>query len=202
LRATAIEIRHATLLRQLIFVAAFATYFADPDDVVWRFIRQFPSRRILEHGLFLLATILIGAAALLCTRASAFIQQASRGDALSAAHRRLRGAQHLGDLLYAIGLASLAPMWESVLLIGGESMRILRLVRYESALSKDREPLEHQSARAINGKPAEPAPHWGPAFRLQVTKWGVVLTMIIFTITLIDPLRIMESSPAFWPGCR
>jgi hypothetical protein len=88
--------------------------------------------------------------------------------------------------LYAIGLASLAPMWGSVLLIGGESMRILRLSRYESALSKARKPLEHRSARAMHGKPDEPAPQWGPAFRLQVTKWGVFLTMIVFTITLAD----------------
>jgi hypothetical protein len=114
------------------------------------------------------------------------IPQASRGDALSVAHRRLRGAQHLGDLLYAIGLASLAPMWGSVLLIGGESIRILRVTRHESALSNDRKSVDHRSARATNGTSDEPAPHWGPAFRLQVTKWGVVLTMIVFTITLID----------------
>ncbi len=186
MKATAFEIRHATLLRQLIFVAAFATYFVDPDDVVWRFIRQYPSRRLLEHGLFLIATLLIGAAAILCTRSGAFIAPAGPGDALSASYGRLRRAQHFGEWCYAIGLASLAPLWGSVLLITGESIRILRLVRYERALSKDRESLNDQSARALKGKPDEPALDWGSAFRLQVTKWGVFLTMIVFTTTLID----------------
>jgi hypothetical protein len=186
-RATAIEVRHATLLRQLIFVTAFATYFVDPDDVVWRLIRQYPSRRMLEHGLFFIATLLIGGGAILCTRSGAFIPRpdpsSNTQEPLSATYGRLRCARHVGDLMYAIGLASLAPMWGCVLLITGESIRILRLARYESACSKDQ---EFQSAPAMNRKPDERAPYWGPAFRRQATKWGVFLTMIVFTITLVD----------------
>jgi len=49
LRATGFEFRHQMLLRQSILAAAFSTYLLDPDDVVWRFIRQYPSRRALEH---------------------------------------------------------------------------------------------------------------------------------------------------------
>lgn len=187
MRATAIEVRHATLLRQLIFVAAFATYFADPDDVVWRLIRQYPSRRMLEHSLFLIATLLIGGGAFLCTRSSAFLSQSDPWDGnkepFSAAYRRLRCGQHLGDLMYAIGLASLAPMWGCVLLIMGESIRILRLARYEGAWSKGQ---EFQSAPVVSRKLDERAPDCGPAIRRQVTKWGVFLTMIVFTITLVD----------------
>jgi hypothetical protein len=141
---------------------------------------------LLEHGLFLIATLLIGSAAILCTRSGAFIAPAGPGDVLSVSYGRLRRAQLFGEWCYAIGLASLAPLWGSVLLITAESIRILRLVRYERALSKDRESLNDQSARALKAKPDEPALDWGSAFRLQVTKWGVFLTMIVFTTTLID----------------
>jgi hypothetical protein len=106
------ELRHAMLLRLCIYAAAFGVYFFDPDDVVWRFIRDFPSRRVLEHVAFLTATILIGMGAYLCTR----------GDA----YARSRRAGLAGEWLY-VGLSALAPLWGCVALIAGESLRILRL---------------------------------------------------------------------------
>ena len=96
MKATAFEIRHATWIRLALILCAFATYAVDPDDVVWRFIRDLPSRRPLEHVAFAIATLLIGAGAMLCTRAERIGES--------------RGPRLLGEWLYAVGLASLAPL--------------------------------------------------------------------------------------------
>jgi hypothetical protein len=71
MKASAFEQRHAMALRLCIYAVAFSVYFFDRDDVVWRFIRYSASRRALEHCAFLIATLLIGLGAYLCTRADA-----------------------------------------------------------------------------------------------------------------------------------
>jgi hypothetical protein len=158
MKARAFEQRHPMLLRLCIYAAAFGTYVIDRDDVVWRFIRDLPARRPLEHGAFLDAALLIGMGAYLCTRGNA------------CAHSHKTGLA--GEWLYAIGLSTLAPLWGSVVLVAGESLRILRL------------DLAHpQSAQ---GQRASKLPNLRRALRRQATKWGVHLTMVVFSITLVD----------------
>ena len=172
MKATAFEVRYAALLRLCLIVAAFGMYLADPDDVVWRFIRAFSSRPALEHAAFLLATLLIAAGALVATCA-----QALKPSADSARDPRAPDRMELiGDLLYAIGLATLAPLWGAVLLITGESALILRLMLAQSE--------RNQSVKATCRE--TPVVRWRYAFRKQAAKWGVFLTMIAFTVTLID----------------
>jgi hypothetical protein len=69
MHASAFEQRHAMALRLCIYAVAFSVYFFDRDEVVWRFIRYSASRRALEHGAFLIATLLVGLGAYLCPRA-------------------------------------------------------------------------------------------------------------------------------------
>jgi Mg2+/citrate symporter len=162
MKATAFEVRYATLVRLCLILAAFGMYLFDPDDVVWRFIRDLPARRALEHGAFLAATLLIGAGAWLATHAAAFARNAEAGT--------VDRAGLLGELLYAIGLATLAPLWGAVLLTTGEAVRVLRL----------------ELAGAERNRQRADTARWRLAVRRQAAKWGVFLTMIVFTVTLID----------------
>lgn len=157
MKASRFEARHATLLHSLLIAIMVATYLFERNDVVWRFIKSSPSRTVLEHAFFLIATLLVGLGASLCT--SARIQFRP-------------GRFHAGELLYAIGLASLAPLSGAILFVAGESLRILRL-----ALREREQP---------RGWPSPEMPQRRGAFRREAAKWGLFLTMIVFSITLID----------------
>ena len=153
-RASRFETRHPTLLHLLIVGAAWATYLADRDDIVWRIIRSSPSSRALERAAFSVTALLIGAGALFCTRA-----RTSNGR-----------ARLLGEWLYALGLATLLPLWGSVFLLAAESIRLARLAlaqREQPPLQNDREP-------------------WKTAIRRESVKWGIFATMIVFSVCLID----------------
>jgi hypothetical protein len=119
---------------------------------------------------FLVTTLLIGTGAAICTWARA------RG---RSHHRQL-----LGELVYAIGLASLMPLRGCILLILGEAVRVLRLIGAHG--------------QVIHQFPAG----WGSAFRQEVAKWGLFVTMIAFTITLTDRLAeyLTGASVLVWAG--
>ena len=112
MKATGFESRHQTLLHQLIVLAAVLTYLIDPNDIVWRLVRNTSAPRFWERALFILATVLIAIGAALCTRA-----------------RALNRPHYLAELFYAIGLASLLPVAGFILLVAGESLRLFRLTR-------------------------------------------------------------------------
>jgi len=176
IRATEFEIHHAKLLRRTLVAIAWATYLLDREDAVWRFIRQYPYRRLLEHFAFGIAAVLIGVAAALCTRAAASEPAEKVGPSAGPFDRNnpFPPAQLLGEWLYAIGLASLVPLLGSVLLVAGESIRVTRL----GLLVR----------KGHDAKLEQPIPgsRWGRALRLQAVKWGVFLTMIVFAVTLVD----------------
>lgn len=165
MKASAFEQRHAMALRPSVYALAFSVYFFDRDDVVWRFIRYSASPRALEHGAFLMATLLIGLGAYLCTQADACA--AERG-----AYLHKRGGLW-GDWLYAVGLSTLAPLGGCLILVVGESIRIPRLGFAER---------HDVTADACLAR----VPRWGDAFQRQAAKWGVEVTMVAFTVTLID----------------
>jgi len=151
MRPTNFEYRHQTLIHQLIVGAGFLTYLIDPDDIVWRFVRNSAAPRLWERALFIAATILIAIGAALCTQG-----------------RALHRPKFFGELLYAIGLGSLMPLPGFVILVAGESLRILRLMR---------RPTDAEETFDSG---------WGTAFRRETVKWGILLTMIVFSITLKD----------------
>jgi hypothetical protein len=156
-------------------VVAWATYLFDREDVVWRFIHQYPNRRLLEHLAFGIAAVLIGVAAVLCTRAEAGDPAEEREPSAGSLdlNNLFPPGQLFGEWLYAIGLASLVPLWGSVLLVAGESVRVMRLGLVR---------------KGHDARPEQPiqASRWGRALRRQTVKWGIFLTMIIFAVTLVD----------------
>jgi hypothetical protein len=170
MKATNFEHRHQTLLHQFIVGAGFLTYLIDRDDIVWRFVRNTSAPHARERSLFIVATILIAVGAALCTRARAL---------------HTTRQQYLGELLYAIGLGSLMPLPGFVILIAGESLRILRLILRAPSLALPQN---------------ESPPRWTDAFRREAVKWGILLTMIVFVITLKDRVAEILAAASFLAG--
>ncbi|HTY84855.1 MAG TPA: hypothetical protein VMB19_11590 [Silvibacterium sp.] len=114
MKATDFEYRHQTQIHNLLILAGVLTYLVDPDDIVWRFVRDSSAPRFWERVAFIVATILIAIGAILCTRARAFYRP-----------------HYLGELVYAIGFGSLLPIPGFLILVFGESLRLFRLARRE-----------------------------------------------------------------------
>lgn len=174
-RATDVERDHQILVHSLIVGAAFLTYLIDRDDVVWRFIKNHGHlARQLEHWLFLIATLLIGAGAWLCTAA----RRSERHGALTKLPSRLHC---LGQFFYAVGLASLLPLWGYLLLIVGESIRLLRLCFRQSSVVRDSACARNALMEAVYIKHK-----WPVAAQPEAVKWCLLISMIVFTVTLRD----------------
>jgi hypothetical protein len=165
MRATEFELRHQTLIHQLLVGAGLLTYLLDRDDVVWRFVKNSAEPHVLERLAFVFATLFIAVGAVVCTRSRAL------GGGGSAARERQRW---LGDFCYTIGLASLVPLAGFVLLVGGEGLRVLRLMGSASRTETWKAGAEQSSLS------------WGTAFRREAVKWGILVTMIVFVIALRD----------------
>lgn len=197
MKATDFELRHPTLLHMLVVGLAFATYAFSPDDMVWRIVRDSPHSRFLERSFFAFAGLLIGAAAVLCTWARAYPAPEFGGPSASAAcdgpYRYLRYPRHLGTLLHAIGLGSLAPIPGFIILVLGDALLVFRLIRRTDELERtatstqDRPRLARLLPSLSRRLPAKGlVPNWRKAFRQESAKWGLFLSMILFTIVLID----------------
>lgn len=196
-RATRFEQRHGTLLRQLIVAAAFSTYLFDRDDIVWRFVRESEASRAWERLCFLLATILILFGGSLCTwaRANRFATGENASSVREGPYRFIRYPERLGDMLFTIGIASLAPLSGALLLVAGEALRLLRLILRQEWLIRDAarrgslpSASEPRSLRLVREQSRMRTPNWVRALRHEAVRWGIFITMVVFTATLIDRL--------------
>ena len=166
MKATDFEYRHQTLVHQLIVGAGFLTYLIQRDDVVWLYIRDSARPQLLERLIFATATLFVALGVARCIRERAY----------PGPDRHLRHQRYLGELVYAIGLGSLAPVSGFAVLVTGEALRIFRLSRLENGHAQD--------FHAGSG------PAWTRAFRQEAAKCGVLITMIVFVVTLKD--RVAE----------
>jgi len=134
---------------------------------------------MIERGLFLAATCLIGIGAYLCTmsRSTEPVGSAARIPAAS--------WQYLvGQLIYSVGLASLVPLAGFAILVAGEAVRLFRLW-----LARDEIP-NRQATPPGSTTPSETLTRTQLSFleaaRRETLKWALCITMIVFTITLRD----------------
>jgi hypothetical protein len=177
-KASEFEYRFQRVLHQALVGAGLATYLLDPVDVVWRFIRESPNRRVLEHVFFAMAALLVGTGAALATWASAHRECTGNGSSL---RRRCESARYAGSLLFSLGLSSLLPLAGCLILVVGEAVRVFRLAQRlrsggdQSALWTIAQP-----------EPRSIQPDWTSGVREQSGRWGIFLTMIVFSITLVD----------------
>ncbi len=183
MKANNFEYDHQKLVHLLIVAIAFLTYLVDRDDIVWRFVRDSTAPRTLERSLFLIATLAIAVGASICTWARVRDSSPRVGQ-----NRDLRRPRYLGELSFAIGLASLAPLWGFVILVAGEALRLFRLMRRED----DQTPASSLQAKS-NAQ-------WRTALRQEAGKWGMLLTMILFVITLKDRLAEVLAAVSLLTG--
>jgi len=170
MKATGFEFRHQKLLHLLIVSAAACTYLIDGEDVVWRFVKNTATPHTSERAAFLAAAVLVAAGAVLCTWARA--HEPAGQTAIAPSILRLR---YLGEFCYAIGLGSLLPLAGLVILVAGEGLRVLRLT------GRMADEAQHPISAADG-----PPPQWSTGVRREAVKWGILLTMVVFVITLRD----------------
>jgi hypothetical protein len=169
MKATDFEYRHQTLLHILIVGAALFTYLIERDDTVWRFVKNSAAPHALERSIFLVATLFITGGAAMCTWVRA--------------RHRANTTRYVADFVYSIGLGSLVPLSGFVILVAGEAVRLLRLIRREQdpAAAPSQNPACERTS-----VPREDASDWKHALRCEAVKWGIFVTMIVFVITLRD----------------
>jgi hypothetical protein len=188
-RATDFEYRHQTLIHLVLLTCAFLTYLIDRDDIVWALVKDQAHPRLLERLLFAFATVLVGAAAAICTWARAYpVDDLGLAAPLHGPYGYLRYPRHMGTVVYSVGIGSLAPLSGFILLVVGQALVNLRLIRREERL---RSAANLQPAQTpAHDLPRQPlqgvAPTWRTAFRQESAKWGLFLTMIAFTCVLRD----------------
>jgi len=199
MQATDFEYRHQRLIHQFIVAAAFLTYVFQRDDIVWQFVKDATAPHELERALFLIATLWIAAGATITTFARAFGNPPRTAD--DEPYRYLRESRYLGDLVYAVGLASLVPLSGFLILVIGEAIRIFRLMQREDAAAGylSRRPSCIVCLLA-DARRSERRPAWGDAFRHEAVKWGLLITMIVFVITLKDRLAEILAATSFLAG--
>ncbi|HET8924694.1 MAG TPA: hypothetical protein VFN26_17055, partial [Candidatus Acidoferrum sp.] len=106
--------------------------------------------------------------------------------------------QYLGELCYAIGLGSLVPVGGFVILVGGEALRVFRLIRRDAQSSQQ---VALSAARSLSRPSAEETNRsWRKAFRHEAVKWGILVTMIVFVITLKDRYAEFLAVASFLAG--
>ena len=83
-------------------------------------------------------------------------------------YRHPHQSRYFGDLLCAIGLASLAPLWGFIILAAGEALRAFRLTQYEKHLVQN---LQQSSLPTASGAQELRTLGPGKAFRQEAVKW-------------------------------
>jgi len=197
MKATDFEVRHQTLLHVCVVGLAFLTYAIARDDIVWLIVKGAPHYRLLERSLFSIAALLIAAAAAICTWARAYPEPDFAGSssliACDGPYRYLRYPKYFGALLYAVGLGSLAPVPGFIILVAGDAFLVFRLIRRTDELERRANTTASQPRlpRLLPSlSPCFPGkgltPDWKKAVRQESGKWGIFLSMIVFSILLID----------------
>jgi protein-S-isoprenylcysteine O-methyltransferase Ste14 len=209
MRATDLEYRHQTLLHLLVVGLAFLTYALQPDDIVWALLRHHTTdRALLERMFFGSGAVLIAVSAAFQTWARAYRQPGTPDGAplpvCDGPYRYVQYPLYLGRILFALGIGLLAPAWGTVILLTGEIPLVVRLFGRDresttedgSGQYRDRVPRFLPSLRPRVPKRGFAA-QWREALRREASKWGLAVTMIVFTLTLQDRLAEILASLSF-----
>jgi hypothetical protein len=182
--------RDTIFIHQGILFAGVLTYLVDPDDVVWRFIKHAPQSRMLEHLFFGIAAILIGIGTWLCT------QQAANDLLSKKFHVPRSRVTVLGEILNAVGIASLLPLSGSLLFISGDIARVLSLKRpkisaannHSVNLADNPQLISIAEHEYVHSNTSDRNSALQVAFRGHAGWWLAFISMTIFSFTLSDRL--------------
>lgn len=204
MRATEFEFRHRFWFIFLLFWAAFSAYWIDHRNMGEFLVRRFVSGHDVSalHGVFGLAALLAGIAALLRTWAAAYLQTERVHDAnlrtegvvADGPYRHLRNPLYLGNLLLAVGMGLLTSRVGFVILVAGHAVFLLRLIgREESELLATQGERYRAYFDAVprlwpSLRPRVPGsglrPGWLQAFLGEAFFWLLFAGMAYFAVTL------------------
>jgi hypothetical protein len=177
-RASSFELRHPWLFHNGLLLAAVLTYSINREDVVWRFIKSAPHARLLEHLSFASATVLIGLA----------IWLRSRAVRRSFDSRSNEATERWGGVFYAAGLGTLLPLSGFLLFVLGELVRISRLASVRSQRGEPRQDL-FEGRKSMPAGPGQPSEFpWRSLLVRQAAACCAFLSMAVFSMTLVDRL--------------
>jgi hypothetical protein len=180
--ADVLEIRRPFLIHGILLFAAWLTYFADPVDVVWRFVRFSPDARFLERIAFSSAAAAIGSGILFGS------WRTDRDYRPEGWHPKSVRLRCVAEILHGIGIATLLPVGGCVLLIAGETLRSLRYARLKSQIAGEG---SCRPALAI------PAFSWKRLLLSQGFVWCAFASMLIFSVLLTDRVADVLFSGTF-----
>jgi protein-S-isoprenylcysteine O-methyltransferase Ste14 len=195
------------LLIGVAFWAGFASYRFDPVNAAVA-LDVALGRPAPVRALFALAALLVIAAAAVRTWAAAYLQTAVVQD--SALHsdrlvadgpyRHCRNPLYLGLLLLSVGFGLAASRLGFFIIVGGNLLVVLRLIRWEEAVFQVRPGPAYRSylqsvPRLVPSvRPRVPAggarPRWGQAFFGESPMWFFALGAALFAATERVPLLV------------
>jgi protein-S-isoprenylcysteine O-methyltransferase Ste14 len=222
--ATAWEFEHRALALGVLFSVAFMCSAFDPRNATAALAQvlsdqvQLDGER-LARALFVVAAVIVSAAALIRTWASAYLKSdvvyasAVKTASLVAdgPYRHTRNPLYLGNVLMAAGMGAMASRIGFGVLVGGMIVFSYRLIKREEAelLRSQGERYAAYLARVPRLMPAfrprVPSagrrPDWAGGFRAESWYWGFAAAIAAFAITLSVKLffGILSASLAlFW----
>ena len=224
LAATTWEFENRALALGVLFSVAFMWSAVDPQNVTVALARALSDQwqadgDRLARTLFALAAVVVSAAALSRTWASAYLKSdvvyasALKTAALVAdgPYRHTRNPLYLGNVLMAVGMGAMASRIGFVVLVGGMIVFSYRLIRREEAELLRSQGVRYAVylARVPRLMPALRArvpsagrrPDWAAGFWAESWYWGFAAAIVAFAITLSVKLffGILSASLAlFW----
>jgi hypothetical protein len=209
MRATDFEFRHRFWFIGLIFWAGFSAYYLDPQNVGKTLARLIaggdlttvPGQRAL-HGVFWVAALLAGLAALVRTWASAYLASErvhdpnlrTEGVVADGPYRHVRNPLYLGNLLLALGMGLATSRLGMAVLLIGHGVFLARLIGLEEGELKATQGESYRAYLAAvprlwpSLRPRVPsgglAPRWGQAFAGEAFIWILCAGLAWFAVTL------------------
>jgi hypothetical protein len=167
-------LQHPFLVHGIFVILCWLTYVFDREDVVWRFVKDSANPRLLEHLSFTLAAVCIAGGVSLGAWAS------GNHDGCAGQTPRYIRRRSLGEILHAIGIASLLPLAGSVALICAEAMRSIHYARCRITASA------LQPVTPANAPGPRPSPLLRRILLRHIAGICAFLSMLAFSITLSD----------------
>jgi hypothetical protein len=179
MKATPFEDSHRMLLHLLLVGLALLTYIINPDDIVWALVRHHSDSALLERLAFGIGTLVLLSSALLETRAGAYFQTGAVSS----------GPLLLSRFFLALALGLLMPLSGATILVLGETVLVVRLYVFD-----------REKSALVRAPFSSAGPKWQEGFRKAAVKWGLVASMIVFTLTLKDRIAEIGAGISFLIG--
>ena len=224
MKATNWEFKNRALMFGLIIALAFLFYFLDPQNATAALANLLVPRLginadPLARILFAIAAVLLIAAALIRTWASAYLHSdvvyaaaiQTRSLVADGPYRHVRNPLYFANLLMAIGMGAMTSRIGFFVLLLGMLLFCYRLVlREEAELRAVQGESYEQYRKAVPRfwpalQPRVPAGHgqanWAAGFKAESWYWGFAAALVAFAITLKTNLFFVIvglSLASFW----